>query len=225
MAKYSQILDYGTLIKATPFSDVKLPYHCKYSKQHLTPAELNQRFARVEQMLQELQKLASNIQEQQNTLFQNQENQRHSVEQITEQLAEQAQGADERHHRLYSILEILNEDIQSLKENMNTMQNSLEQMETQWDQWESFIKDQESSLQDQIPTLSSDAETEPALAEASELSAQITGVVSQNPKDSQNLEAPAESAQTDPEMEMSLEQPSEPSLRINAYDGWAGRAG
>ena len=221
MAKYSQILDYGTLIKATPFSDVKLPYHCKYSKQHLTPAELNQRFARVEQMLQELQKLASNIQEQQNTLFQNQENQRHSVEQITEQLAEQGQGADERHHRLYSILEILNEDIQSLKENMNTMQNSLEQMETQWDQWESFIKDQESSLQGQIPTLSSDAETEPALAEASELPAQITGVVSQNPKDSQNLEAPAESAQTDPEMEMSLEQPSEPSLRINAYDGWA----
>ena len=144
MSKPPQHEQYGTIIRTTPFSDVKLPYHRK-KKPDISLERLNERFNSVETMLMELHTLSLNIHNQQNELNQTQLEQNQAISDLTEKNAD----GDQNHQKLCSILDILGEDIQSLKENMNSMQSSLEQMESQWDQWESFITSQEQNLQAQ----------------------------------------------------------------------------
>ncbi len=138
-------IQYGTIIKTTPFTDIELPHHREYQKK-ISADDINKRFAKIEEMLVDLQALSLDIQKQQNATIQN------YIEQhaIVQNMAEKNSHNDQNHQQLFSILEILNEDIQFLKENMSSMQYSLEQMETQWDQWETFIKDLEYNQQTQL---------------------------------------------------------------------------
>ncbi|WGK68456.1 hypothetical protein P0082_08180 [Candidatus Haliotispira prima] len=141
-------LEYGTVIKTTPFSDIKLPHH-REKPSGTTGKDVDKRFEQIEERLQELQDISLRIQNKQDELLQDQKQQQFA-QQMEGQFAEQKQYNEQNHRELYSVLEVLNNDIRSLKENMSSVQGSLEQMEGQWDQWESFIKSQELVLQDQL---------------------------------------------------------------------------
>ena len=216
-------LHYGTIIKTTPFSDVKLPHHQgKYSK----ISELHERFAKVEDLLSKLHTLSLSIQSQQNEMAQSHFEQRQAIQRLTEK----SLNGEQNHQKLFSILEILGQDIQFLKENMNSMQNSLEQMEVQWDQWETFIKNQEHSLRTQWDARTENAISEdspPDSTEHSQIAAEITydsniHFAVRLEEMQQGLKQPNSS-----EILQELSQPHQEEHQeeqiINAYDDWPDR--